>query len=454
MKSTKKTTAAEATQEAPAPDVAAVRSMTRKIEVWPIDRIKAYNKNPRWHSEQQVLAIMDSIRRFGFTNPILLSDAKGGIIVAGHGRLKGAAQLGMRELPVILLDHLSPAELRAYRIADNQIALMSEWDPDLLRSEIGALEDADFDLSALAFEDEDLAAFMAPAKATTREKDPEDEPAVAAAPLISVPGDVWLLGKHRLGVIDCLDAGAVEGLLGGVKADLVFTDPPYNVAYKGYTEEKMEIAGDAMSTEAFRAFLLKVFRAYRALMKASASIYVFHPSSFQRAFENAMVAAGLEVRCQIIWAKNTFAWGHGRYKFQHEPIFYGCLAGASDRWYGDKTQSTLWAENKPASNRIHPTAKPVELVIRALNNSTKQGDLVVDFFGGSGSTMMGCEVTGRRAILTEIDPKYSDRIVQRWQEFTGRPARLLGDENNRTFAEVARDRREAAEASAVEAPVA
>lgn len=440
--------------DAPAPDPNQLRAIANKIEMWPIERVRKYNKNPRRHSEQQIEALMASMRRFGWTNPILLTDAKGGIIVAGHGRLESGERLGVREVPVILLDYLTPAEIRAYRIADNQTALLSEWDTDLLRGEIAGLEELDFDLSELAFEEEDLAEFMAPGKAgqRTAAKDPEKEPEETSEPIVSRAGDVWLMNRHRLAVVDCLDAPGRETLMGGLKADLVFTDPPYNVVgYEGYTDESMRIENDDMSTLDFRRFLLKVFRAYRLLMKPAASIYVFHPSSWQRQFENAMIAAGLEVRCQIIWAKNTFAWGHGRYKFQHEPIFYGCLAGAKDNWYGDKTQSTLWEEKKPAASRIHPTAKPVELVVRALTNSSKNGDLVLDFFGGSGSTLIGCETMGRRAHLTEIDPKYADRIVLRWQEYTGRQARLLGDAENRTFADIARARRDDAPAPGTQA---
>jgi DNA modification methylase len=201
---------------------------------------------------------------------------------------------------------------------------------------------------------------------------------------------------------DATLAADVERLMSGEAADLVFTDPPYNVDYEGYTEEKLKIKSDRMSDADFKHFLGAAFGSYRSLVKPGASLYVCHSSSWQREFQDALEPAGFQVRCQVIWAKNTFAWGFGRYKFQHEPIFYAHVASQSDAWYGDKSQSTLWQENKPAANRLHPTMKPVELIERALVNSSKAGDVVVDLFGGSGSTMIACERRGRKARLLEM----------------------------------------------------
>jgi DNA modification methylase len=210
------------------------------------------------------------------------------------------------------------------------------------------------------------------------------------------------------------------------------------VDYEGYTEDRLTIKGDRMTPEQFQQFLSATFTSYRQTVKPGASIYVCHSSCWQREFQNAMESAGFEMRCQIIWAKNTFAWGFGRYKFQHEPIFYAHVAKQKDPWYGDKSQSTLWEEKKPAANRIHPTAKPVELVERALVNSSKAGDIVMDLFGGSGSTLIGCERRGRKARLMELDPKYVDCIVRRWCQYTGQHATLDGD--GRTFEVLAAER--------------
>ncbi len=197
-----------------------------------------------------------------------------------------------------------------------------------------------------------------------------------------------------------------------------------------------------MSPERFTGFLQEAFLSLRSSSKPGASLYVCHSSSWQREFQNALEAAGFAVRCQIIWAKNTFAWGFGRYKFQHEPIFYCHVVGQSDAWYGDKSQATLWEENKPAANRLHPTMKPVELIERALVNSSKAGDIVVDLFGGSGSTLIGCERKGRKARLMEVDAKYVDCAIRRWQDYTGKAAVL--EEDGRSFEEIRSDRREAA----------
>ena len=244
--------------------------------------------------------------------------------------------------------------------------------------------------------------------------------------------------QHRLLCGDSTNRADVERLMAGEKASMVFTDPPYNVDYEGYTEERLKIKGDRMTAEQFCQFLAATFGNYRQVVQPGASMYVCHSSSWQREFQNALEDAGFEVRCQIIWAKNTFAWGFGRYKFQHEPIFYAHVADQKDAWYGDKSQSTLWEEKKPAANRLHPTAKPVELVVRALINSSRAGDVVADLFGGSGSTLIACEKTGRAARLMEIDPQYADVICHRFMDFTGQQAVLAGD--GRTFAEIAAER--------------
>ncbi len=406
--------------------------MAQRIELWAVDRLIPFARNPRTHSEAQVAQIAASIAEFGFNVPILV-DTKDGII-AGHGRLLAARKLGLTHVPVIVLDHLTDAQKRAYIIADNQLALNAGWDEELLRVELAALQEDNFNVNLIGFEDGELARLLAAQDAAEGLTDEDAVPELPETP-ISTAGDLWILGDHRLFVGDATDAHAVAKLMAGAPADLVFTDPPYNVDYEGYTEERLKIKGDRMSDADFKKFLEAVFRSYRNLVKPGASMYVCHSSSWQREFQNALEGAGFEVRCQIIWAKNTFAWGFGRYKFQHEPIFYAHVAAQKDPWYGDKSQSTLWQEKKPAANRIHPTAKPVELVERALLNSSKAGDVVADLFGGSGSTLIGCERRRRHARLMEIDPKYADCIVRRYQEYTGKQALL--DSEGRTFDEVA-----------------
>jgi DNA modification methylase len=297
----------------------------------------------------------------------------------------------LEQVPVVILDHLTEIQRRAYILADNKLADNAGWDEEVLRLELQALEQDGFDLEVVGFSDEELAELLGEPEVVSGQTDEDHVPAVQDN-TVSVRGDRWALGDHRVVCGDATVPADVEQLMSSDAADLVFTDPPYNVDYEGYTRDKLTIQGDRMKPEEFNRLLQDSFASYNSVVKPGASLYVCHASSVQREFQNAMEAAGFVVRCQIIWAKNTFAWGFGRYKFQHEPIFYCHVAGQSDAWYGDKSQSTLWQERKPSANRLHPTMKPVELIERALLNSSKAGDIVVDLFGGSGSTLIACEV--------------------------------------------------------------
>ena len=322
-------------------------------------------------------------------------------------------------------------------IVDNRLAENAGWDDEMLRMEIEALQDENFDVGLLGFEDVELARLLAAQDAVEGLTDKDAVPELPEKPVCQA-GDLWVLGEHKLIVGDATIPRDVTLLMAGDVADLVFTDPPYNVDYEGYTEQKLKIKGDRMSDADFKQFLEAAFQGLRIAVKPGASLYICHSSSWQREFQNALEATGFAVRCQIIWAKNTFAWGFGRYKFRHEPLFYCHVAGQKDPWYGDKTQSTLWEEKKPAANRIHPTAKPVELIERALLNSSKTGDVVADLSGGSGSTLIACERRGRRARLMEIDPIYADCIVRRFQDYTGRVGILEADGSS--FNELAKER--------------
>ena len=406
-----------------------------QVKRWPISRLIPRITNPRTHTPEQITQIAASLQEWGWTNPILVGADND--VIAGHARLLAARQLEMAEVPVIVLGHLTQAQRRALVVADNQLALNAGWDEEMLRLELAALQEADFNLDLLGIDDEEVARLLAAEQGAAGLSDEDAVPEVPASP-ISLPADLWALGNHKLLVGDATDDDAVRRLMASEAADLVFTDPPYNVDYEGYTSDRLTIQGDRMEPEQFRQFLAKTFASYRRVVKPSASLYVCHPSSWQREFQNALEAAGFAVRCQIIWAKNTFAWGFGRYKFRHEPLFYAHVAGQKDAWYGDKSQSTLWEENKPAANRLHPTMKPVELVERALVNSSKAGDICIDLFGGSGSTLIGCQRRGRKARLMELDPRYADVICRRWQGYTGKTAVLDGD--GRTFAQIAQRR--------------
>jgi len=409
-----------------------------QIHVWPIDKLVFYVRNPR-KNDGVVDRMCASIREFGFKIPMLARSD--GTVVDGHLRLKAARKMGITEVPTILCDEWSESQTKAFRLIVNRSVTWADWDDELLSLELQELAAADFDLSLTGFDSGELGRFLAEEEATTGLTDEDDVPEVPDAP-ISMTGDLWRLGSHALLVGDATNEDDVTRVMDGAAADLVFTDPPYNVAYEGYTEDRLTIQGDRMTDQEFCKFLATTFGNYRRIMKPGASLYVCHPSVWQREFQNAMEATGFDVRCQIIWAKNTFAWGFGRYKFRHEPIFYAHVAGQSDAWYGDKSQSTLWEENKPAANRLHPTMKPVELIERALLNSSKAGDLVADFFGGSGSTLIACERRGRAARLMELDPRYADVICRRYQDYLGKTATL--DCDGRTFEQIAAERHQEA----------
>jgi DNA modification methylase len=402
------------------------------IEYWPLDQLFNCENNPRTHSEEQIDQILSSIKEFDFVGAILI-DPKG-VIIAGHGRVAAARKLGMTEIPAIVVSHLSAAKRHALMIADNKIAENAGWDEAKLRAVLKEVDDESI-LKSIGFDDQELARLLA--QEVEGLTDEDSIPELPAVP-VSSTGDCWRMGDHILLMGDATSVEAVASLMGGYSAQLIFADFPYNVDYEGYTEDALKMQGDRMTREEYCKFLAGAFRCFRGILKPDGSLYVCHASSWQREVQNSMEAAGFETRCQIIWAKNTFAWGFGRFKHQHEPIFYGHLAGQKDAWYGDKSQSTLWTEDKPAANRLHPTSKPTGLVERALLNSSRAGDVVADLFAGSGTTLIACEKLRRKAYLMEIDPRYADCIVRRYQDYSGKPAVLVGD--GRTFEEVAGER--------------
>lgn len=411
--------------------------------VWmAIDRVIPFARNSRKISERAIAKVAASIEAFGWRVAIVVD--KEFVIICGHTRLLAAKKLGCREVPVHVAENLTPEQVKAYRLMDNRSHEETDWDLELLGSELEELRALDFDLSLTGFEIEEIEKLVPASEVVAGLTDEDSAPKVEEH-AISVPGDLWRMGAHSLLVGDATKEADVARLMHGDAADMVFTDPPYNVGYTGYTEEHLTIEGDRMTDARFCVFLAATFGNYRAIVKPGGSLYVCHPSSWQREFQNAIETAGMQVRCQIIWAKNTFAWGFGRYKFQHEPIFYAHVAGQSDAWYGDKSQSTLWAEKKPSANRLHPTMKPIELIERALANSSKAGDLVVDLFGGSGSTMIACERRERKARLMELDPRYADVICRRYSEYTGNPVVL--DSTGQTFEQVTAERQAAAAAA-------
>ncbi len=402
----------------------ATHSLASKIELWDVEALVPYANNPRTHSKEQIAKVAASIARFGFVNPILV-DASANVI-AGHGRLQAAKQLGLMQVPVIILDHLSEDEKRAYVIADNQLALEAGWDDELLKTELGALADLDFDLSVIGFSDKELAELLDGLDGTEGNTDDDAVPEAPAEPKTKT-GDVYVLGSHRLLCGDSTVLANVEKVLDGALADMVFTDPPYNVDYGNTAKDKLRgndrrIMNDNLG-EGFEAFLYDACVNMIAVCKGA--IYVCMSSSELHTLQKAFVAAGGKWSTFVIWAKNTFTLGRSDYQRQYEPILYGWKQGTDHFWCGARDQGDVWFVNKPTKNDLHPTMKPVELVERAIRNSSKSRDIVLDCFGGSGSTMIACEKTGRQARLIELDPKYCDVIVQRWEEFTGKKAELV-----------------------------
>lgn len=405
-------------------------AMAKRIELWPVDRLRPYERNARTHSAEQVAQIAASIVEFGFTNPILVDSNDG--IIAGHGRLTAAQELGLRTVPVVVLDHLSDRQRKAYILADNQLALNAGWDTDLLRGELQDLAEQDFDLSLIGFSDDELADLLP----DIEELPPEDADADAVPEPpeepITKPGDVWLLGKHRLMCGDSTSLDEVERLMAGAKADMVFTDPPYGVSYTDSLGRN--IKNDELTDGDLQEFLRDAFATGVAVTAVDAPWYVWHASRYQREFENALNASAVDVKQQIIWVKGEGvdgtaqvrapAIGRSDFRWLHEPCFYASRGNPFNA--GDRKTTTVWTVSRPTTGTVHPTQKPVPLIEIALENSAKKKAMVLDLFGGSGSTLIACEKTGRQARLMELDPRYCDVIVKRWQQFTGKRAKLEG----------------------------
>ncbi len=401
----------------------------RNIEAVAVADLIPYARNSRTHDDAQVAQIAASIREFGFTNPVLIDPENG--IVAGHGRVLAARKLGLDEVPCIRLSDLSEAQRKAYVIADNKLALNAAWDNEMLLLEIQELQAADFDLALLGFSDDELEA-LKPQEIAPGLTDEDAVPAVQPDP-ISKPGDVWLLGKHRVMCGDSTSIDAVEILMAGQKADQLVTDPPYNIAYEGGSKKREQIKNDEMGSADFRQFLRDAFTAADAVMKAGAVFYIWHADTEGYNFRGACLDSGWQVRQTLIWNKDNSAFGRQDYHWKHEPCLYGWKDGAGHLWAADRKQTTIIECKRPSKSDLHPTMKPVELMQYQIENNTKGSDLVLDLFGGSGSTLIACEKTGRHARLMELDPKYVDVIVRRWQEFTGKAATL--EQDGRTFAE-------------------
>ena len=388
------------------------------IDIESVDALIPYAGNSRTHSDEQVAQIAASIKEFGWTNPILIDGDN--VIIAGHGRLLAARKLGMEKVPIICIDHLTKAQQKALVIADNQLATNAGWDMDMLKAEIEGLNLEDFDVDLLGFDDKFLNGLLEP-EPTEGLTDEDAVPEVPETPK-TVLGDVWVLGNHRLMCGDSTSIDDLEKLTNGSLVDMWLTDPPYNVAYEGGTKEKLTIQNDSMGDEQFRQFLRDAYLAADSVMKAGAVFYIWHADSEGYNFRGAARDAGWQVRQCLIWRKSSLVMGRQDYHWKHEPCLYGWKDGAAHLWATDRKQTTILEFDKPSRNGEHPTMKPVELFEYQMLNNTKGADIVLDSFGGSGTTIIAAEKHGRHARLMELDPKYCDVIIKRWQDFTGKQA--------------------------------
>lgn len=389
-----------------------------QVQQWPVEKLIPYARNARTHSDEQVAQVAASIVEFGWTNPILVG--ADGVIIAGHARLAAARKLRMTEVPVIVLDHLTPTQRRALVLADNRLALNAGWDEEMLRVELESLEEDGFDVDLVGFTDEEIEQLLRDPEEsnvglTDDDAIPEEEEHVVTA-----LGDVWLMGEHRLLCGDATSVDAIKSVLDGGLADMVFTDPPYNVDYEGKTARRLKIGNDTLGGK-FYEFLREACANMLAVTKGA--IYICMSSSELHTLHEAFTGAGGYWSTFVIWAKHHFTLGRSDYQRQYEPILYGWRKGVDHFWCGARDQGDIWFIKRPAANREHPTSKPVELVERAIRNSSKSRDTVLDPFGGSGTTLIACEKSGRQARLIELEPRYCDVIIRRWQEFTGAKAR-------------------------------
>jgi len=384
-----------------------------------VDKLIPYAKNSRTHSPEQVAQIAASIKEFGFRNPILV-DGVG--IIAGHGRLMAAQKLGLDQVPTIDCSDMTESQKKAYIIADNKLAMNAGWDNAMLTIEMQKLEDEGFDLTLLGFDDKELNALLQPeiVEGLTDEDAVPDTPIEPKTKL----GDIYILGNHRLMCGDSCSVTDMDKLVNDRQVDMWLTDPPYNVAYEGKTKDALTIQNDSMSDDGFRQFLRDAYVTADTVMKAGAVFYIWHADSEGYNFRGAAHDAGWKVRQCLIWKKSTMVMGRQDYHWKHEPCLYGWKEGAGHLWATDRKQTTILEFDKPNRNKEHPTMKPVELFEYQMLNNTKGGDIVLDSFGGSGTTMIAAEKHGRHAYLMELDPKYCDVIVKRWEDFTGKQAVL------------------------------
>lgn len=402
--------------------------ITKEMKMVKIDDLVPYQNNARTHSQAQINKLRSSLREFGFINPVIIDSDNG--IIAGHGRIEAARAEGLKEVPCVLVDYLTPAQKKAYIIADNRFALDAGWDEELLKIEIDSLQEEAFDLTLTGFELPELEALFRSDTEDKLEDDDFDVEEELGKPAITKLGDVWILGRHKLLCGDSTSKENFDILMEGKKANMVLTDPPYNVNYEGTAGK---IRNDNMEDTAFYNFLLDSFKNMHSCMADDASIYVFHADTEGLNFRKAFSDAGFYLSGCCIWKKPSLVLGRSPYQWQHEPCLYGWKKGGKHQWYAGRKETTIWEFEKSKKNADHPTMKPIPLLAYPILNSSMSNTLILDPFGGSGSTLIACEQSDRSCNTIELDEKYCDVIVRRYIEYVGKDDEVSVIRDGKTY---------------------
>ena len=387
---------------------------TSEMQLVPIGKLVPYVNNARTHSKEQITKLRSSLREFGFVNPVIIDREFN--VIAGHGRILAAKEENIEQVPCVFVDYLTEAQKKAYILADNRFALDAGWDEDMLRVEMEALQDMDFDISLTGFDEAEIADLFAADDNEAQEDDFDEDAALQAEPFVKA-GDLWLLGRHRLLCADSTNTENVKLLMDGKKANVCITDPPYACNYTGGTG--MKIMNDNLKGEEFYQFLLSAFKNAYENLADGAAIYIFHSDAEKVNFYNAVVAAGFHYSTTCIWVKQSLVLGRFDYQMRHEPVIYAFKDTVKHKFYGDRKQTTVWEFDRPSKSKLHPTTKPLPLIAYPMKNSSLVNSIVLDLFGGSGSTLMAAEQMDRTAYLMELDPVYASAIVRRFVAYRG-----------------------------------
>ena len=388
---------------------------TTEFQLVDINKLVPYANNARTHNKEQILKLRSSLREFGFVNPVIIDREYN--VLAGHGRIMAAKAENISEVPCVFADHLTEAQKKAYILADNRMALDAGWDEELLSVEMQELQELGFDLSMTGFDEKELTDLLgADADGEAKEDDFDLSAALEKAAFVQ-RGDVWTIGRHKLMCGDATSAEDVSALMGDTKANLILTDPPYGVSFK--SSSGLTIQNDNMKNEEFYTFLLSSFQRMAEHLEKGGSAYVFHADTEGLNFRKAFIDAGFHLAGCCIWVKDSLVLGRSDYQWQHEPVLYGFMQNGKHHWYSDRKQTTIWHFDKPKRNANHPTSKPLDLLGYPIGNSTQENGVVMDTFGGSGSTLMACEQMNRICYTMELDEKYASVILRRYVEDTG-----------------------------------